>query len=113
LNLYLLQRKPDEWRRSQTERRKKLDDIKASVSPTSKESKESSGELAPQRSSVAEPASSQLKKKRKRQEDEIDALFSSSFGKKTKKGTLDSEPAIKDTESRGFVAVDKDLKFSA
>lgn len=41
-----------------------------------------------------ETASPQPKKKRKRQEDEIDALFNASLGKKVKKAALTGEGAL-------------------
>jgi len=100
-----LQRKPDEWRNLQTEK-KKLSDRKVedSVSPTPKES------LTLEWSSVAEPTPSQPKKKRKRQEDEIDALFNSFSGKK-KRGAVDSKPTNNNLDSqRRFVSADEDLQ---
>jgi len=105
-----LQRKPDEWRSLQTE--KKLSDekvkVEASASPTLKES---SGDLGLKWSSVAESTPSQPKKKRKRQEDEIDVLFSSFPGKKIKKGAVDPKLTKKNLDSRrGFVSADEDLQ---
>ncbi|KAF5364123.1 hypothetical protein D9756_000966 [Leucocoprinus leucothites] len=110
LNLYLLQRRPDEWRNLQTEKRKKLDDAtpKFSSSPIPKES------AVPHRPSDTEPTPPQPKKKRKRQEDEIDALFNASLGKKVKKkGALANESSVSDKEmssARGPGAGDEDLQ---
>jgi nucleolar protein 9 len=77
LNLYLLQRRPEEWRNLQSER-KRLKEQHAA--PT---------ESAPMIETSIEPAPSDKKRKRKvRPEDEIDALFNSKLGKRTKKAAL-------------------------
>lgn len=84
LNLYLLQRKPEDWKNLQSQ-------LKLSSSqPTNSTAIESSNETP------AQLAPSQKPRKRKREtrpETEIDALFNASLGKRIKKGVLEPEQA--------------------
>ncbi|KXN83539.1 Nucleolar protein 9 [Leucoagaricus sp. SymC.cos] len=112
LNLYLLQRRPEEWRALQAEKRKKptAEIDKTSALPTGKASAMAA---QPSQPSITEPAPSHPKRKRKRQEDEIDALFSASLGKKIKKGALAGGATVPDAEkdlAGGPVTVDKGLQ---
>ncbi|KAJ7725102.1 armadillo-type protein [Mycena metata] len=74
LNLYLLQRRPDEWRTMQTERSRPAESTAVAVS--------------------APPAPAENKKGKRKREggDEIDALFGAALGKKVRKAAL-VEPA--------------------
>jgi len=79
LNLYLLQRRPDEWKTMQAERKRSKDQADVPLS------------AAPRPPVVAE-ASPQKHTKRKRHappDDEIDTIFSSTLGKRIKKAALD------------------------
>ncbi|GLB33404.1 putative ARM repeat-containing protein [Lyophyllum shimeji] len=81
LNLYLLQRRPDEWKTMQADKKRALDQAnKPSPAPAPTPAKAS----AP-----ASPAEKSAKRKRHAQpEDEIDAVFSASLGKRIKKTAL-------------------------
>jgi nucleolar protein 9 len=84
LNLYLLQRKPDDWKNLQSQH--KLSSQPANSTPT-----ESSNETPTQ---LAPPSQKPRKRKRDtRPDDEIDALFNASLGKRIKKGVLEPEQA--------------------
>ncbi|KAK7061362.1 armadillo-type protein [Favolaschia claudopus] len=74
LNLYLLQRRPDEWRALQTERHKPAQTAPASQAPVEETPSKKHTEA----------------KKRKRDQggDEIDELFNAAMGKKVKKAAL-------------------------
>ncbi|KAF7330777.1 hypothetical protein MVEN_02416800 [Mycena venus] len=78
LNLYLLQRRPDEWRTMQTDRNRPAAPPTASVPPPPAQP---AGEVS---------SSKKERKKRKRDPggDEIDELFSTAMGKKVKKAAL-------------------------
>lgn len=96
LNLYLLQRKPEEWRNFQTDKKKRSDNENNAQSSST--APPNSQPLLPRRETqsdkkVEEAAvpPSQVKKKRKHQGDEIDALFETSLGKKVKKAALISD----------------------
>jgi nucleolar protein 9 len=84
LNLYLLQRKPEDWKNLQSQH--KLSSQPANSTPT-----ESSNETPTQ---LAPPSQKPRKRKRDtRPDDEIDALFNASLGKRIKKGVLEPEQA--------------------
>jgi len=96
LNLYLLQRRPEEWRNLQSERKR------------SKEQHAAPTVSAPMVEMSTEPAPSDKKRKRKaRPEDEIDALFNAKLGKRTKKAALSEITSTLDGPSE--VIVDKDV----
>ena len=77
LNLYLLQRRPEEWRNMQSERKR------------SKEQHAAPTESTQMTVTSTEPPLSDKKRKRKaRPEDEIDALFNEKLGKRIKKAAL-------------------------
>jgi len=93
LNLYLLQRRPDEWRTMQTNRNRPAEPPTVSVSAP-----------PPPTQPVDEVSSTKERKKRKRDAggDEIDELFTAAMGKKVKKAALvevvqpESEPLPSD-----------------
>ncbi|KAJ7265839.1 armadillo-type protein [Mycena haematopus] len=80
LNLYLLQRRPDEWRAMQTVRNRPAEQPTVSMSPVQ---------------AVEEVSPKKERKKRKRDAggDEIDELFTAAMGKKVKKAAL-VEPTL-------------------
>lgn len=91
LNLYLLQRNPEEWKTMQAKGGKKANGMSAAPAGTT----DMKTAITPAVDKPAAPeisTKSEKKKKRKRvedkPEDEIDALFSSALGKKQKKGQL-------------------------
>ena len=106
LNLYLLQRRPEEWRNLQSERKRSKE--QHASAPTT--------ESAPMvDTSTAEPAPSNKNRKRKaRPEDEIDALFNAKLGKRTKKAALSEITSTLDGPSKAAeikdVAVRKEDK---
>ena len=102
--MYLLQRRPEEWRNLQSERKRSQEQrtaptesasiIKAASDPT--------------------PASDKNRKRKSRPEDEIDAVFNTKLGKKIKKAALSEVlddpskvPVAKDIVAR---EKDKDLE---
>ena len=95
LNLYLLQRRPEEWRNLQSERKRSKEQH---VAPT---------EPALKIEASTEPAPSDKNRKRKaRPEDEIDALFNTKLGKKTKKAALSETTSTLDGPSEVIVVKD-------
>ena len=96
LNLYLLQRRPEDWRNMQSERKRS----KQHAAPT---------ESAPmiETSTSTESALSDKNRKRKaRPEDEIDALFNNKLGKKIKKAALSQTTSTLDGPSEVIVVKD-------
>ncbi|KAG6863291.1 hypothetical protein C0991_006945, partial [Blastosporella zonata] len=97
LNLYLLQRRPDEWKTLQADRKRAQDALTKHIP-------------APASTPVTEPASTDvtskksIKRKRHTQpEDEIDAVFNASLGKRIKKAALGDVapvPTLPATEQR-------------
>ncbi|KAF5388249.1 hypothetical protein D9615_000027 [Tricholomella constricta] len=93
LNLYLLQRRPDEWKTMQADRKRAQE--QANKPPP-----------APAPTSTATPTSPQKSAKRKRHtqpEDEIDAVFNASLGKRIKKaalGDIAGAPAPRNAEEK-------------
>jgi nucleolar protein 9 len=86
LNLYMLQRKPDDWKNLQSQHKLSSQLIKAAPADPSIDMSAAS----------AIPAKKPTKRKRDTLPDnEIDALFDASLGKKIKKGILESEQAVK------------------
>ena len=93
--MYLLQRRPEEWRNLQSERKRSQEQrtaptesasiIKAASDPT--------------------PASDKNRKRKSRPEDEIDAVFNAKLGKKIKKAALSE---VLDDPSKVPVAREKD-----
>ncbi|KAF9448476.1 hypothetical protein P691DRAFT_800795 [Macrolepiota fuliginosa MF-IS2] len=114
LNLYLLQRNPEQWRNLQAEK-KQTDSQNTTSLSTQPQVK---APLHQSDATVAtETAPPPPKKKRKRQEDEIDVLFDAKLGKKVKKGTLVIEPGPvsspeknKEEKKADGITVDKDLR---
>ncbi|XP_006459728.1 hypothetical protein AGABI2DRAFT_202089 [Agaricus bisporus var. bisporus H97] len=113
LNLYLLQRRPEEWRNFQTEKKRQADVVYQSSLAKKQEAASSLPQVA-----TSEPvASPQPTKKRKRKGDEIDALFNASLGNKVKKAALGNEvkppypqaSAAKEENSADRDATDKGL----
>lgn len=85
LNLYLLQRKPEDWKNLQ---------IQSKAAQASKTAPPPSPAAPPPAEAAPTPAGEEKpKKKRKRDavpDNEIDALFAASLGKKTKRTALDA-----------------------
>lgn len=98
LNLYLLQRRPEEWRNMQSERKRPKEQHAA---PT---------EFAPMietSTTSTEPALSDNKRKRKaRPEDEIDALYNAKRGKGIKKAALSETASTLEDPSEAIVVKD-------
>ena len=91
--MYLLQRRPEEWRNLQSERKRSQEQHVAAPK-----------ESAPVVETPAQPSTSDKNRKRKsRPEDEIDALFNAKLGKRVKKAAL-SETA--DDNSKILLAKD-------
>jgi nucleolar protein 9 len=84
LNLYLLQRRPDEWKTLQAEKKR------AMLAPPSNFA-QAAGSNTTGEASVS---SSHQKRKRKPPEDPIDEVFNATIGKRVKKGVLDPSDAF-------------------
>jgi nucleolar protein 9 len=99
LNLYLLQRRPEEWRNLQSERKRLKEQQQHAAAPT---------ESAPMIETTTEPAApSDKKRKRKaRPDDEIDVLFNAKLGKKTKKAALSETTSTVDGPSKVMIVVE-------
>ncbi|KAF8337152.1 armadillo-type protein [Amanita rubescens] len=89
LNLQMLQRRPDEWRTTQTERKKQKEaqantvvEAVTAPAPATESKKEEE---------VEKDAKKANKRKRHSREDEIDSLFDSKIGKKVRRAALNSE----------------------
>jgi nucleolar protein 9 len=80
INLYLLQRRPDEWRELQSQRKSGSGSITAIHPAASMTPQKPNSEDA-----EVSPSSKKSKKRRSRPEDEIDAVFNSSLGAKVKR----------------------------
>ncbi|KAG6861483.1 hypothetical protein C0995_015910 [Termitomyces sp. Mi166 len=80
LNLYLLQRRPNEWKTMQADRKRAPDATEKSPSAPSLTNPESANPVAAQKSAK--------RKRHVQSEDEIDAVFNASLGKRIKKATL-------------------------
>jgi nucleolar protein 9 len=83
LNLHLLQRKPEDWRNLQSQY--KLASSQAIKPIPTEASYVTAVPLAP-------PIDKPQKRKRNTTDNEIDALFHASLGRKIKKGVLEAEP---------------------
>lgn len=97
LNLYLLQRRPDEWRNAQSEKKK------TSLPSQGVEKEETQIKIK------EEPK----KRKRKPAENEIDELFDAALGRKIKKAALATIPVSEEKEEvvvKGKKEEDKSLK---
>ncbi|KAJ7229049.1 armadillo-type protein [Mycena pura] len=97
LNLYLLQRRPEEWRTMQTDRNRPA----------------SAGQSTAPPPATTASASDKPKKKRKRDiaNDEIEDLFSSAIGRKIKKAALGAVD-VRPVSHSGKAAVDGEAGFS-
>jgi nucleolar protein 9 len=82
LNLSLLQRRPDDWRNMQADRKRAHDQSNRI---------EAAGSTMTPKVSEISPEYSVKRKRHARADDEIDALFNASFGKKIKKAAIGSE----------------------
>ena len=82
LNLMLLKRKPDEWRNAQSTHKSHAPTTSTPVPPPAKAQ-------APAASTEAKEAVKKSKK-RQRPENEIDELFSTSLGKRTKTARIET-----------------------
>jgi len=102
LNLYLLQRRPEEWRNLQSERKRTQES----------EQKQRYSQLSvPPPEPLTEPIIAP--QKRKYPEDEIDLLFQNALGKKIKKAALKEvpkTPLLGSTAKQGRVAEDQGLQ---
>ncbi|KJA16110.1 hypothetical protein HYPSUDRAFT_47764 [Hypholoma sublateritium FD-334 SS-4] len=107
LNLYLLQRKPEDWRNLQSERKRTQDEEKRKASAAA-------AAPSPVSAPQTEPAApqSESRKRKSRPENEIDALFNEKLGKRIKKAALTdtkSVTAVAETPSVKKKKPDKDL----
>ncbi|CAA7270741.1 unnamed protein product [Cyclocybe aegerita] len=87
LNLYLLQRRPDEWRNMQSEKKRVSEPDLSKLWPT-----QSGASLTPLEESPALLDNDKKRKRKSRPRDEIDELFSSALGKRSKKAALADVP---------------------
>ncbi|KAF8875333.1 armadillo-type protein [Gymnopilus junonius] len=78
LNLYLLQRRPEEWRSMQSNRKRAQESQPTHIDPSSK----------PQVAATEHPGVAVNRKRKSRPDNEIDALFDEKLGKRVKKATL-------------------------
>uniref|UniRef100_A0A8H7Y237 Nucleolar protein 9 n=1 Tax=Psilocybe cubensis TaxID=181762 RepID=A0A8H7Y237_PSICU len=117
LNLYLLQRRPDDWRNLQSERKKQEEqEKKITVGPTVMPPKTTQPDLAEEAVTPAKPFES--RKRKSRPENEIDALFNEKLGKRVKKGALGDAIALapspeklkKDVKDEKNLGEDKELQ---
>lgn len=97
LNLYLLQRNPEQWKTSQTSSKASLSSqpkfsgkiqSPSSVKPVVGESAEMKD---PELSQAGDAGSKKQRKRKIRPENEIDQLFEETLGKKIKKAQLDAD----------------------
>lgn len=94
LSLYLLKRKPDEWKEMQKNRSQGIRTNSAAGSNSAVPLYGSNATSAPPAASPAAVAKPE-KKRKERPEDEIDAVFKRSSGKKAKRsGALDAPPLV-------------------
>lgn len=84
LNLYLLQRRPDDWRNMQTQRKQQQQQVVAT--PKKQDTGSSAASQAPVQESAKDGG-----KKRSKPSDEIEELFEKTLGKKIKKAALGTE----------------------
>ncbi|KAH7930051.1 ARM repeat-containing protein [Leucogyrophana mollusca] len=92
LNLYLLQRRPQDWKNMQSEGKANSSAVPPDVPTTVVSNQQSLSESA--KPSIPNPEASsprKTKKRRSRPEDEIDAVFDAALGKKTRKGAMTAE----------------------
>lgn len=113
LNLYMLQRRPDEWRNVQTQRRQQALQQQQQI----KETPSTAPQEVASTSTVAAVVESKSRK-RSKPSDEIEELFDKTLGKKIKKAALATEetkevevskPAA-DAEKKSKKGKDKDKK---
>ena len=95
LNLYLLQRNPDQWKTFQASQK-----AAASQQAGNESTKTATTTAVPSAASTAgaEPHPENKKKRKERPGDEIDQLFEDKLGKKVKKGELKMETPVKAPE---------------
>ncbi|KAF9004819.1 armadillo-type protein [Cyathus striatus] len=106
LNMYLLKRKPDEWRSMQAERKNQ-----STMEPLSKAVKALSTEPTKSEAAPLPPMSESKKRKRKSHpEDEIDALFDSALGKRVKKAALGDHVDVPKPDAISKTKTEKDEK---
>ena len=88
--MYLLQRRPEEWRNLQSERKRLKEQQHAAPA-----------ESAPMIETPSEPTpSNKIRKRKARPEDEIDALFNAKLGKRIKKAALSETTSTLDGPSK-------------
>jgi len=104
INLYLLQRRPDEWRELQSQRKSNSAEKMTGIHPAA------SVTVQKQNSEVAEvsPPSKTSKKRRSRPEDEIDAVFNTNLGAKVKRTAVNVTGSYE--KSIGQKSVDQGLQ---
>ncbi|KAJ3505135.1 hypothetical protein NLJ89_g7571 [Agrocybe chaxingu] len=90
LNLFLLQKRPDEWRNIQSERKRASEPDLSEPRPT-----QSGASPAPLDEIPPRLDNDKKRKRKSRPEDEIDALFSTALGKKSKKAALADAPSTR------------------
>ena len=99
--MYLLQRRPEEWRNLQSERKRSKEQQQHSAAPTMIETSTERPEPA--------PSEKNRSKRKARPEDEIDALFNAKLGKRTKKAALnETTSTILDGPSKDIEVKDVD-----
>lgn len=93
MNLYLLQRRPEEWRNLQSERKRSQEQPVAPIRRATP--------------IIQTPIESDKNRKRKsRPEDEIDAVFNAKLGKRIKKAALSETTSTPDDSSKTLTIKD-------
>ncbi|KAF9040737.1 armadillo-type protein [Panaeolus papilionaceus] len=108
LNLYLLQRRPEEWRNMQSERKRAADQVNKPV-PAAKPS--TSPNVASKTQEQKPVKEKETKKRKIRPEDEIEALFNEKLGKKVKRAALEDTSSPKKATSESAPTAE-DIKKS-
>ncbi|PPQ83657.1 hypothetical protein CVT25_006263, partial [Psilocybe cyanescens] len=93
LNLYLLQRRPEDWRNLQSERKRTQEQQEKEQEKQNAASPEVAAPQKQKPAAVVEDMPTQSRKRKSRPENEIDALFNEKLGKRIKKGALASNVA--------------------
>lgn len=98
LNLYLLQRRPDEWKTMQADRKRAAGGLSGATTSEPTPSQAEKHSLSSTSSAVEKEP--KKRKRGTRPDDEIDAVFSASLGKKIKKGAMGgTAPTAQDSKS--------------
>ncbi|PPR04002.1 hypothetical protein CVT24_010495 [Panaeolus cyanescens] len=103
LNLYLLQRRPEEWRNLQSERKRAADQANKPVTVKA-------ADPAPAKAPEQKRAEKETKKRKNRPEDEIDALFNEKLGKKVKRAALEDTTSPQKASAESIAAAEVSKK---